>query len=74
MFSIMENIYDGWQYFISILSLVGGNFHLVIENIGKMSDYVTNLFYSFPLPAWVSSVALTVLGFGIIFKICHWGC
>lgn len=74
MFSIMENIYDGWQYLINILSLVGGNFHLVIENIGKMSDYVTNLFDNFPLPAWVSSVAFAVLGFGIVAKICHWGC
>lgn len=73
MFSIMENIYDGWQYLINILSLVGGNFHLVIENIGKMSDYVTNFFNSFPVPAWVSYSFLAVLGLGIVSKICHWG-
>lgn len=74
MFSIMENIYSGWQYLINILSLVGGNFHLVIENIGKMSDYISDFLNNFPVPEWVSLTILAVLGFGIVSKICHWGC
>lgn len=73
MFSIMENIYYGWQYIINLLSLVGGNFHIVLENIPKFSEYITNLFNSFSVPVWVSSTCLAILGYGIISKICHWG-
>ena len=70
MFSIMENIYSGWQYTINVLSLVGGNIHIILESIPKFSDYIMNFFSSFSVPAWISS---TILGFGIVSKLCHWG-
>ncbi|MCM1506186.1 MAG: hypothetical protein NC177_03485 [Ruminococcus flavefaciens] len=73
MFSIMENIYSGWQYVMNLLSLVGGNFHIVIENIPKFSGYISNLFANFPVPAWISLTFLAVLGYGIVAKFCHWG-
>lgn len=73
MFSIMENIYSGWQYFINILSLVGGNFHIVLEYISKFSGYVSNLFENFPVPAWISLTFLATLGLFIASKLCHWG-
>lgn len=72
MFSIMENIYFGWQYFVNLLSLVGGNFHIVLENIPKFSVYITNLFNNFPVPSWIISMFIAILGFGIVSKICHW--
>lgn len=72
MFSIMENIYSGWQYIMNLLSLVGGNFHIVLENIPKFSDYVSNFFDSFSAPYWISSTIFAVLGFSIVSKICHW--
>ncbi|MDE5584004.1 MAG: hypothetical protein K2J08_09900 [Ruminococcus sp.] len=73
MFSIVENIYDGWQYFVSILSLVGGNFHLVIENIGRMSSYMTDFFTSFSAPSWFTYTVFSILGLSVVSKICHWG-
>lgn len=72
MFSIMENIYSGWQYFINLLSLVGENFHIVLENIPKFSGYISNLFEVFSVPAWISLTFLATLGFGVIAKLCHW--
>lgn len=73
MFSIVENIYFGWQYVINLLSLVGGNFHIVLDNVSKMSLYIADFFGSFSMPAWISSTIFAVLGFGIVSKICHWG-
>ncbi|MDE6670641.1 MAG: hypothetical protein K2K16_00440 [Ruminococcus sp.] len=73
MYTIMENIYYGWQYVLNLVSLVGGNFHIVLENIPKFSGYITNLLNSFSVPAWISSTILAILGFGIVSKICHWG-
>lgn len=73
MFSIMENIYSGWQYIMNLLSLVGGNFHIVLENIPKFSGYISNLFENFSVPVWISFTFLAVLGFGVIAKLCHWG-
>lgn len=72
MFSIMENIYSGWQYFVNLLSLVGGNFHIVLENIDKMSGYMGNFFKSFSAPSWITMTILAVLGFGVVSKLCHW--
>ena len=73
MFSIMENIYSGWQYIINMLSLVGGNFHIVLENIPKFSSYISSFFDSFSVPTWITSTILAVLGFGFVSKLCHWG-
>lgn len=73
MFSIIENIYSGWQYLMNLLSLVGGNFHIVLENIPIFSEYITSFFSHFPVPAWISSTILAVLGFGLVSKLCHWG-
>lgn len=73
MFSIMENIYSGWQYVMNLLSLIGGNFHIVLENIPKFSDYMMNFFGSFSVPSWISLTILAVLGFGLVSKMCHWG-
>lgn len=73
MFSIMENIYSGWQYTINVLSLVGGNIHIILESIPKFSDYIVNLFNSFSVPAWIYSTVLAFLGFGLVSKLCHWG-
>lgn len=72
MFSIIENIYSGWQYFVNLLSLVGGNFHLVIENINIMSGYMADFFNSFSAPVWIENTILAVLGFGVISRLCHW--
>lgn len=72
MFSIIENIYYGWQYIMNLFSLVGGNFHIILENISKMSDYMTNLFVSFSAPSWIVYTILAVLGFGVVSKFCHW--
>lgn len=72
MFSIIENIYLGWQYIINLISLVGGNFHIVLENIPKFSDYIINLFNNFSIPSWVSSTCIAVLGLGLVSKLCHW--
>ena len=72
LFSILENIYEGWQYLINIFSLVGGNFHLILDNIVRMSGYMVNFFSSFSFPAWIESTILAVLGFGVISKLCHW--
>lgn len=73
MFNIMENIYDGWQYLINVLSIVGGNFHLVIENIPKFSQYISSFFENFSVPSWVYFTIIGTLGFGLVFKFCHWG-
>ncbi|MDE6670657.1 MAG: hypothetical protein K2K16_00520 [Ruminococcus sp.] len=73
MYTIIENIYHGWQYILNLVSIVGGNFHIVLENIPKFSGYISNLFSNFPVPVWFSSTILAILGFGIISKICHWG-
>lgn len=72
MFSIMENIYSGWQYVMNLLSLVGGNFHIVLETIPKFSDYMSNLFEVVSVPAWISSTVVASLGFGLVAKLCHW--
>lgn len=72
MFSIIENIYSGWQYFISFLSLLSGNFHLVLENVSRMSGYMVDFFKSFSAPTWIVSTVLAVLGFGVVSKFCHW--
>lgn len=72
MFSIMENIYSGWQYFVSFLSLSAGNFHLILENISRMSGYMVNFFKSFSAPVWISNTVIAVLGFGVVSKFCHW--
>lgn len=73
MFSIMENIYSGWQYVINLLSLAGGNFHIILETIPKFSDYLSSLFDVISVPAWISSTAIATLGFGLVSKLCHWG-
>ncbi len=73
MFSIAENIYSGWQYIISLVSLVGGNFHLVLDNISKFSDYVVNLLNNFPVPDWIALTLKSILGICVVSKICHWG-
>lgn len=73
MFSIMESIYSGWQYIMNLLSLVGGNFHIVLDSIPKFSDYISNLLNSVSVPAWISSTILASLGFGLVSKLCHWG-
>ncbi len=73
MFSIIENIYSGWQYLINLLSFVGGNFHIVLDNIPKFSNYISNLFNVISVPSWIVSTILATLGFGIVSKICHWG-
>lgn len=72
MYTIMENIYFGWQYILNIVSLAGGNFHIVLENIPKFSEYITNFFNIFSVPVWISSTIFAVLGFGIVSKLCHW--
>lgn len=72
MFSIIENIYSGWQYFISFLSLSAGNFHIVLENISKMSGYIVDFFNAFSAPFWIVNTILAVLGFGVVSKLCHW--
>lgn len=73
MFSIAENIYFGWQYFLNLLSLVGGNFHIVIDYVSKFSVYISNFFQNLSLPIWISCTLFSILGFGIVFKLCHWG-
>ncbi|MCM1315585.1 MAG: hypothetical protein NC205_06890 [Prevotella sp.] len=73
MFSIIENVYSGWQYVINLLSLVGGNFHIVLENIPRFSNYIANFFSSFSAPDWFSFTIIATLGFGFVFRLCHWG-
>ncbi len=73
MFSIIENIYSGWQYVINLLSLAGGNFHIVLESIPKFSGYISSFFDVFSVPSWVYLTILATLGFGFVFKLCHWG-
>lgn len=72
MFSIFENIYHGWQYFVGMLSLIGGNFHIILENIGRMSYYMTDFFTALSAPSWITLTILAVLSFGIVSKLCHW--
>lgn len=72
MFNIIENIYSGWQYFINLLSLVGGNFHIILETIPKFSGYISDFFENFPVPAWISLTSFAILGYGIASKLCHW--
>lgn len=73
MFSIIENIYSGWQYLMNLFSLIGGNFHIVLEIIPKFSLYISSFFENFPVPSWVSLTIIATLGLGLVFKLCHWG-
>lgn len=74
MFSIIENIYVGWQYLMNIVSLVGGNVGTLLNQLPKISSFITGTLSSFGAPSWVVSTAISFVSLTLLAKICHWGC
>ena len=73
MFSIFENIYEGWQYLINILSLFGDNFNIIIDLINSVKSYINNIISNVSPPEFVSSAIFAFVGLCIVSKIVHWG-
>lgn len=74
MFSIMENIYSGWQYLMNIMSLVGGNVGTLLNSLPAMTEYLGNTLSNFSAPAWIVGTAGASVSLILLIKICHWGC
>ena len=73
LFNIVENIYEGWQYFINILSLFSANFYIIIDLINSVKTYINNIISNVSPPEFVSSSIFAFVGLCIVSKIVHWG-
>lgn len=73
MFSIMENIYNGFQYILHIFATLGANLDHVFSIIPKMMYYTNNLLSHLSLPVWIFSLFLAIFNFRLLRHITHWG-
>ncbi len=73
MFSIIENIYYGWQYLISFSSNFISNFPAFLEMLSDSSHVFTSFFNDFSFPEWFTVTVFTIIGVSFFCKFFHWG-